>query len=74
MRVYENKELSLIICNRCKKEIPVRNDVPREDSLFVEKRWNYFSDKDNEVHTFDLCEDCYDKMIADFLISPTEKR
>lgn len=73
MRKYENKELNLIICNRCKKEIPVRNDVPREDGLFVEKRWNYFSHKDNEVHRFDLCEQCYDELVAGFLIPPTKE-
>ena len=29
-------------------------------------RWGYFSNKDNEVHHFDLCEECYDEMIAAF--------
>ena len=39
-----------------------------EDYLCVEKRWGYFSKKDNEVHRFELCEDCYDKLCASFRI------
>ena len=42
----------------------------KEDMLSVEKRWGYFSGKDNEVHRFDLCEDCYDRLIAQFVIAP----
>ena len=39
-----------------------------EDVLSVEKRWGYFSNKDNEVHHFDLCEECYDEIVATFQI------
>ena len=46
----EQKEITKIICNLCKKEIEVKNGIPKEDVLSVEKRWGYFSDKDNEVH------------------------
>ena len=43
-----------------------------EDVLSVEKRWNYFSQKDNDVHRFDLCEACYDEWIETFQI-PVEQ-
>ena len=65
MRQYKMKEtktIEKIICNKCGKEI-VEADV-----LSVDKRWGYFSDKDNEVHQFDLCEECYDEMVSMFQI------
>ena len=76
MRQYkmkETKEIEKIICNKCGKEIVVKNGVAEADALSVEKRWGYFSNKDNEVHVFDLCEECYDKWIATFLIPVEEK-
>lgn len=64
----ETKEVEKIICNKCGKEIPVLRGVPQEDILEVEKRWGYFSNKDNRVDQFDLCEDCYDEFIKSFRI------
>ena len=66
------KEVEKIICNKCGKEILVKNGISEEDVLSIQKRWGYFSDKDNEVHEIDLCEECYDKWIATFAI-PIEK-
>ena len=57
-----------IICNKCGKEVEVKNGVPAEDTLHVQKHWGYFSNKDNEEHTFDLCEACYDELVAGFQI------
>ncbi len=71
MRKYgikETKEIETIVCNKCGKEIRVKSGIPSEDILQVEKRWGYFSDKDNEEHTFDLCEACYDELVAGFQI------
>ena len=56
------------ICNKCGKVISVKNGIVAEDVLSVEKRWNYFSSKDNDVHRFDLCEACYDEWIGTFCI------
>ncbi len=64
----ETKEMSRIICNKCGKEIPVVGGVSSEDFLEVEKRWGYFSKKDNQVDRFDLCEDCYDELVESFRI------
>ena len=72
-KMQETKEIEKIICNKCGKEIVVKNGVAEADALSVEKRWGYFSNKDNEVHVFDLCEECYDKWIATFLIPIEEK-
>ena len=57
-----------IVCNKCKKEITIKNGIPEEEMLTVEKRWGYFSHKDGELHRFDICEECYDTWIASFQI------
>ena len=65
MRQYKTEEAKTVdkyICNKCGKEIS------QGDVLSVDKRWGYFSDKDNEVHHFDLCETCYDEIILGFQI------
>jgi len=64
----ERNELDKIICNKCGKEIEVIRGVAQEDYLAVEKRWGYFSNKDNQEDTFDICEDCYDELVASFKI------
>ena len=72
-KMQEKKEVDKIICNKCGKEISVENGVAEADVLSVQKRWGYFSNKDNDVHEFDLCEECYDKWIATFAI-PIERK
>ena len=68
----DKKEVDKIVCNKCGKEILVENGVAEADMLSVQKRWGYFSNKDNDVHEFDLCEECYDKLIAQFKV-PVEE-
>ncbi|MEJ8788868.1 hypothetical protein [Dorea sp. ICN-14282] len=68
--VKETQELYTIVCNCCGKRIPVIEGVPAEDVLEVEKRWGYASGKDNQVHRFELCEDCYDEMVRCFRVKP----
>lgn len=71
MRQYtekKRKETEKVFCNQCGKEIRKQGEMFAEDYLCVEKRWGYFSKKDNEVHRFELCEDCYDKLCASFRI------
>ena len=67
-KIQETREVEKIICNKCGKEISVKNGVPEADMLSVEKRWGYFSEKDNQVHEFDLCEECYDNFVRTFQI------
>ena len=64
----KTEKIEKIICNKCGKEILVRQGVPQEDVLEVEKRWGYFSRKDNQVDQFVLCEDCYDEFVRSFRI------
>ena len=76
MRKYldENKvELVSVICNHCGKELLVKNGILNEGCLEVHAPFGYFSKRDGQIHHFDLCEDCYEKMIAGFRI-PVENQ
>ncbi|MBD5501070.1 MAG: hypothetical protein HDR10_07700 [Lachnospiraceae bacterium] len=71
MRIYlddDKKELVSIICNKCKKEIKVDNGIVKEGCFCGDSRFGYFSNKDGMKYLFDLCEECYDKMITGFAI------
>ena len=46
-RTRKVKEVTSIVCNKCGRVIPVVEGVPQEDVLTVDKRWGYFSEKDN---------------------------
>ena len=67
-QIKETKEIKKIICNQCGKEIPVVDGYPREGVFSVDQTWGYFSEKDGEHHSFDLCESCYDELLKSFLI------
>ncbi len=74
MRKYVNQEeksLQKIICNKCGKEIVLENGIAREETFHGEAHWGYFSQKDGEIHSFDLCEECYDQWIRTFAVGVT---
>lgn len=77
MRQYQIKgtkeiqEVSRVFCNRCKKEIPAVNGLLQEGVFHVDYTWGYFSEKDGETHSFDLCEACYDAWLKEFQIPVT---
>ena len=73
MKKYKNKEMNEILCNRCGKKILVERGIVKEGVYFAEMKWGYFSRKDGELHSFELCEECYDEMIESFLL-PIEKK
>ena len=57
-----------ISCNCCGKRFRVENGILLEDVLEATKEWGYFSQRDLEVHHFNLCEECYNKLISQFKI------
>lgn len=61
-----------VTCNRCKKEMKVENGIIREGCFSVNTVFGYFSNKDGERHSFDLCEECYDAVTRDFQIPITK--
>lgn len=71
MRQYQikkTKEVNKIICNKCGKEITVVNGRAEEGVFNVDYTWGYFSEKDGEKHSFDLCESCYDELLKSFIV------
>lgn len=63
-----------LFCNMCGREIKMEENREKEETLNVEQIWGYFSKKDGEIHSFDLCEDCYDQLIAQFKLPVTIKK
>lgn len=61
-----------VICNQCKKELSAEKGYLKEGCFTVDYTFGYFSRKDGTRHRFDLCEDCYDKIVGRFAI-PVEE-
>lgn len=57
-----------IYCNRCGKEIEIKNEIAQEDYIFIRKEWGYFSKKDGKTQEFLMCENCIKKLEEDFVI------
>ena len=75
MRIYldeDKKELAAVICNKCRRELTVEKGIVKEGCFYADIQFGYFSSKDGKKHSFDLCEECYDKMIARFQIPVDE--
>lgn len=64
------KEKQMIRCNGCGREWPVENGVCRKEFVTIRKKWGYFSEKDTEIHTLRLCEDCYDRLVLQLAVPP----
>ncbi len=68
----ENNEVKEVFCNQCKKKLAVENGIIKEGCFVGNVVWGYFSSLDGKRHGFELCEDCYHKMISGFAIPVTE--
>lgn len=67
MRKYDDEgQLKAILCNGCGKKLAADNGIVKEGHFSVTYEWDYFSEKDGEIHQFDLCEECYDALLAQF--------
>ena len=62
-----------LLCNCCGRSIKKENGILMEDAFEATKEWGYFSGRDMEVHHFNLCEECYERLISEFKI-PVEVR
>lgn len=74
MRQYldgNKKTLKKIVCNQCGRELKLENGIVQEGVFPGDARWGYFSKKDGERHSFDLCEECYGNLVNGFLIPVT---
>lgn len=74
---FTNKNvLKKVLCNMCGKSIEtgvLKNQITK-DYISINKRWGFLSSKDLEIHSVDLCEECYDKLVETFVIPPTIKK
>ena len=57
-----------IFCNVCGRQLHMENNILLEDAFEARKQWGYFSKKDTTLHSFVICEECYDKIIESFAI------
>lgn len=57
-----------MICNSCGRVIKVQNDIAKEGVFEATVEWGYFSKKDLEVHRFNMCEECYDRITGGFAV------
>ncbi len=55
-------------CNVCGKKIKMEHGILKEDVFTAKKEWGYFSEKDLQIHSFNICEKCYNKMVSSFAI------
>ena len=66
-----SKKNSTIYCNCCGRPICQVKNQGITDYLHITKEWGYFSaGKDGTVHSMDLCEPCYEKLVKSFAIPP----
>ena len=75
VRVYyqeakPEKRLDRVICNRCGKQLKVKEGILREGCFRAEYEFDYFSKKDGCIYSFDLCEDCFDAWVEQFRQPP----
>jgi len=74
MREYkEDRKLTKVVCNACGKNLLVENGILKEECIHVDHDFGFFGSKDGESDSFDLCEVCYEKLIAGFAV-PVERR
>ncbi len=66
----ECKELESILCNKCGKELKNHKNGFYHSFFDTSYRWEYPSKFDNEVHSFQLCEECYEQFIKSFHYPP----
>jgi len=71
MRRYRNEEkkvLENVSCNGCGRRLKVENGELKEGCFCARQAFGYFSSMDGEIHSFDLCEDCYRELIKKFTL------
>jgi len=67
-RIGQEQVLTQVLCNQCGRELKVENGYLKEGCFTADTVFGYFSKKDGKHCRFDLCEDCYDKLTAQFAV------
>ena len=74
MRQYvESDKITLkkVVCNQCGRELKLEKGIVQEGVFSGKARWGYFSGKDGESHSCDLCEACFDRLARGFAVPVT---
>lgn len=76
MKVFETverKQLEIdeIVCNMCGRSSKKNELNYLEEFVEIHKKWGYHSEFDGEEHSFEICPDCYKKLIEQFTIPIT---
>lgn len=69
----EEKKLMQVVCNKCGRSLRVEDGRLKEGCFSATAAFGYFSRKDGSIHRFDLCEDCYDSLTAQFEVPVEEE-
>ena len=70
MRKTDGNEqiLRAVICNGCGRQLKVEKGVLREGCFCAEQIFGYFSSMDGKRVSFDLCEECFQRLLNSFVI------
>lgn len=63
-----------VTCNKCGKSCRLGGEDDVFGFITLKEMWGYESDKDGEAHQSHMCEQCYDALIATFVIPPEIRR
>lgn len=65
MRKTDGNEqiLRAVICNGCGRQLKVEKGVLREGCFCAEQIFGYFSSMDGKRISFDLCEECFQRLL-----------
>lgn len=71
MRIFDKikideKIVMQVICNQCGKNMKTEEGILKEGCFHVDYSFDYFSNKDGYKFSFDLCEECFDHLVAGF--------
>jgi hypothetical protein len=70
-KVLRNK-VDDVLCDACGKSCKKLEDPPCFEYGTLESVWGYFSKKDGDKTSCDLCEDCFDKVLEFVKTIPKE--
>ena len=68
--IIEATKIKLIVCNMCACDIDITSNPYVDNHISIEKMWHYGSPFDGELHSIDLCLECYDKLLQILRIAP----
>ena len=70
--IIEENKLLEARCNQCGKPMHVENGFLKEGCFHGENVFGYFSTRDGSRHSWDMCEECYNRLIQGFVIPVDE--